>query len=320
MKELKTFIAALVLCAAFGVIDATAQTTVFTYQGKLSDRGNPANANYDFEFRLFDSLSGGAQQGPTVQRLNVTVSGGIFAVQLDFGLAALSGPPRFLEISTRTAGGPSFTLLDPRQQITSTPYSVRSLNAGIADGLSVACVSCVSSSQVGSVNGSAVNGTIPVASVPAGSGNYVQNTTSPQASSNFNISGTGTANVFNAATQLNIGGVRAFTVSDFSSNVFAGIRAGAANGVGGGNSFFGYAAGETTNMGSNNSFFGKLAGNVNTGSSNSFFGSESGFGNTIGTRNSYFGLSAGRNNTTGNDNAFFGYRARLTNTADSHPT
>ena len=31
-----------------------AQTTAFTYQGKLADGANPANGNYDFEFRLAD--------------------------------------------------------------------------------------------------------------------------------------------------------------------------------------------------------------------------------------------------------------------------
>jgi hypothetical protein len=48
-------------------------------------------------------------------------------------------------------------------------------------------VGCVQDAQIGSVAGSKVNGTIPVASVPAGSANYVQNTASQQVGSNFNI-------------------------------------------------------------------------------------------------------------------------------------
>ncbi len=51
----------------------------------------------------------------------------------------------------------------------------------------VTCVNCVTSSQIQSKNGSAVTGTIPVTSVPAGSANYIQNNTSPQAASDFNI-------------------------------------------------------------------------------------------------------------------------------------
>ena len=46
-------------------ITLVAQTTAFTYQGKLADNGNPANGHYDFQFSLFDALSGGAQQGTT---------------------------------------------------------------------------------------------------------------------------------------------------------------------------------------------------------------------------------------------------------------
>jgi hypothetical protein len=54
-KELRIFcslVCSLVLLFA-GV--AQAQTTAFTYQGKLTDAGNPANGNYDLQFKLFDT-------------------------------------------------------------------------------------------------------------------------------------------------------------------------------------------------------------------------------------------------------------------------
>jgi hypothetical protein len=38
---------------------AAAQSTAFTYQGKLTDAGNPANGTHDLQFRLFDTLIGG---------------------------------------------------------------------------------------------------------------------------------------------------------------------------------------------------------------------------------------------------------------------
>src|SRR6266540_3132234 len=80
---------------------ANAQGSAFSYQGKLTDAGNPANGNYDLQFALWDSNGGGTQIG-TTQTLNaVSVSAGIFTVQLDFGANAFSGPPRFLEISAR---------------------------------------------------------------------------------------------------------------------------------------------------------------------------------------------------------------------------
>jgi hypothetical protein len=313
---------------------ALAQTTAFTYQGKLIDAGNPPNGNYDMQFKLFDTstVGTGVQQGPTITNPSVSVAVGIFSVQLDFGAGAFSGPPRYLEIGVRPMGSPDpYTLLSPRQAMTSTPYSVRSLNSAVADVLSSACVGCVSSLQVGSVSGSAVTGEIPVASVPAGSGNYVQNTTLEQAPASFNIRGSGTvngafsastanitntasANIFNATTQFNIGGSRAFIGSNISHNVFAGLSSGTSSG-GNNNSFFGHGAGEVNVSGASNSFFGYSAGNSNTASNNSFFGAEAGFGNTSGTRNSFFGLTAGRNNQTGSDNAFFGYRAGLNSTA-----
>src|SRR5256885_1238396 len=83
-----------------------AQTTSFTYQGSLRSGGNPASGNYDFELKLFDLASGGAQLGAAVQRLNVPVINGIFTVTLDFGANALPGANRFLEIGVRIAGNP----------------------------------------------------------------------------------------------------------------------------------------------------------------------------------------------------------------------
>jgi hypothetical protein len=174
-----------------GSARASAQTTSFTYQGELTEGGNPADGTYDFQFSLFDSVSDGTQIGAMVARNATSVSGGVFTVQLDFGTTAFPGANRFLEIAVRPNGGGSFTTLSPRQQISSAPYAIRTLSAATADGLSSACVGCVQSAQINSVAGSKVTGTIPAASVPSGSGNYVQNTTTQQAGANFNIAGNG---------------------------------------------------------------------------------------------------------------------------------
>lgn len=314
---------------------AFAQTTTFTYQGKLSDGGPPANGQYDFQFKLFDTatVGTGSQQGSTVTVSNVTVTAGIFTVQIDFGACAtcFNGAPRFLEIAVKPTSGSTFTTLGPRQPLSSTPYSIRSLNAAVADGLSVACVNCVTSSQIqtvqgsqvtGNIAGSQISGLIPVASVPAGSGNYIQNTTSPQAASNFNISGNGTAagtlsgNVLNATTQYNLNNQRVLFADGLK--IFVGIGAGSANTTGSSNAFFG-SAGQFNTTGSGNSFFGMGAGSANmTGSNNSFFGAEAGENNSIGQRNSYFGAAAGINNTGASDNSFFGYHTGLINAAPSN--
>ena len=152
---------------------------------------------------------------------------------------------------------------------------------------------------------------MPASGVPAGSGNYIQNSSSPQASSNFNISGDGTAagtiagNVVNATTQYNLNGLRILS-NPVGGNLFAGDRAGAAHTTGGGNSFFGTSAGENATA-NENSFFGDNAGRRNTtGNGNSFFGQSNGSRNLSGNFNAFFGLETGVANTTGGANSFFG--------------
>ena len=175
-RRLLLLIALLLMSANSAVLP---QTTTFTYQGRLTDGGTPANGIYDLQFALFDSASSGGQIGSSQTLTNVSVSNGIFTVSLAFGANAFTGANRFLEISTRLANSGPFTLLTPRQQITSTPYAVRSLRTTVADGLSSACAGCVQDANINGVTGSKVSGTIPVAGVPAGSASYVQNTSSP---------------------------------------------------------------------------------------------------------------------------------------------
>lgn len=187
---------ALLLWLFVGAHAALAQTA-FTYQGRLTDAGNPANGSYDLQLRLFDALSGGTQQGASVALENVAVANGIFTVQLDFGAAAFPGAARWLEIGVRpgTSTG-AFTTLTPRQPITPTPYAMHST---ASDGLSAACVNCVTSGQIQTVDGAQVTGAIPIESVPTGSENYIQNAAVPrgngktggQPAASFDIGGNG---------------------------------------------------------------------------------------------------------------------------------
>jgi hypothetical protein len=350
---------ALALFVLFFAMPVKAQTSAFTYQGKISDSGSAANGNYDLQFKLYDALSSGTQQGTTVALSSVAVTNGIFAVNLDFGAITFSGAGRFLEISIKPTGSPNpYTVLAPRQQVMSTPYAIKSLNAATADGLSVACVNCVTSSQIQNVQGSQISGAIPVGSIPAGSSNYIQNGIAQQAG-NFNISGNGfvggtlSANIVNVATQYNFGGQRLLGVSGVSglqiTNIFAGIGAGAAttpdaSGNGNYNSFFGNFAGQSNTTGYSNTFFGNSAGFRNTtehdnifigyfaGSNNgltdttnnanfnTFVGSLAGQQNTTGAINAFFGYTAGYNNSTGQNNAFFGPSAGAINQTGSYNT
>jgi len=178
-----------------------------------------------------------------------------------------------------------------------------------------------------------------VASVPAGSGNYVQNTLTRQSAANFNIGGNGTlggtlaANLVNATTQYNINGARVLSTNGVRNtfagvgagagpfntgfdNAFFGFNAGSSNTIGGANAFFGSGAGLFNTSGASNSFFGNTAGESNTtGASNSFFGASAGFHNTTAGSNSFFGGNAGFANTTGAQNSFFGFNAGFSNTS-----
>ena len=129
MKKLALLFSIIVLASGA----CFAQTSAFTYQGKLSSGGSPATGNYDLQFSLFDNASGGTQVATTQTLSSVGVSGGTFKVQLDFGASAfLLGADRWLEISARLSGVGLFIPLAPRQQVTSTPYALQSLNSGSA--------------------------------------------------------------------------------------------------------------------------------------------------------------------------------------------
>ena len=54
--------------------------TGFTYQGQLKSGGSPVNDTCDFQFGLYEALSGGLQVGATQVILNVTVANGLFTV------------------------------------------------------------------------------------------------------------------------------------------------------------------------------------------------------------------------------------------------
>lgn len=322
------FIAAFALLIGAPIVNA--QSNAFTYQGKLSAGGSPANGSYDMQFKVFDALSDGGQQGATLTNATVQVTSGLFTVELDFGPSVFDGTPRYLEISVRPGGSSNpYTVLAPREPFTSTPYALHSLKAAAADGPSGACVNCVTSGQIESVDGTQISGAIPVESVPTGSGNYIQNSVAALRAGKgkevqdggFDISGDGTvagtlsANIVNAGTRYNVGGSPVLSLGSGIDNLFVGAFAGQADPTGSANSFFGTSAGFNNTTGTANSFFGRSAGFQNTtGSDNSFFGVQAGRDNSTGNGNSFFGRAAGMVNSTGAGNSFFGFQAGGANT------
>jgi hypothetical protein len=119
------------ICLTAGA--AFTQTTEFTYQGKLTDSGIP-QATYLMQFKLFDAVSNGAQIGATLTNSAVAVNSGGFTVSLDFGAAAFDGSDRFLEIAVKKNAGEQFTVLTPRQKLTSAPYSIMASNSAKLGG------------------------------------------------------------------------------------------------------------------------------------------------------------------------------------------
>jgi len=123
-KNSPAFVLAL-LSILFCAIGAQAQSSSFTYQGRLTDGGTPADGPYDLQFKLYDG-SGNPQGSPnTVTRPGVLVTSGVFTVQLDFGTSGFPGADRFLDIAVKKPTDSSFVPLNPRQALTSTPYSLR---------------------------------------------------------------------------------------------------------------------------------------------------------------------------------------------------
>ncbi|MCC6269071.1 MAG: hypothetical protein IT300_16000 [Dehalococcoidia bacterium] len=112
----------------------TALGSSFTYQGRLTDAGSPANGTYDLRFILYDADTAGASVGTTQTKDDVTVTNGLFGVELDFGAGAWNGDARWVEIAVRPgASAGTYTVLSPRQPISPTPYALfAKAAAGIA--------------------------------------------------------------------------------------------------------------------------------------------------------------------------------------------
>lgn len=100
----------------------------FTYQGQLTALGTPANGPYDFQFSLWTEVGpGGTQIGSTSQLEDVTVSNGIFKVELDFSstIQFNLGQAMWLQIEARPGAETGvYTTLSPRQLITPAPLAL----------------------------------------------------------------------------------------------------------------------------------------------------------------------------------------------------
>jgi trimeric autotransporter adhesin len=175
-----------------------------------------------------------------------------------------------------------------------------------------------------------------------GSPYYVQNGTTPQSSTSFNIDGNGTAGgTLTGATVNTTGGYQINGTlelfADGSNDVMVGPGAGnhsltghsnqligdvaglnLTSGIG--NSMIGASAGLTSTTASYNVFIGYTSGEgVTTGQTNTFVGGQTGaVSGETSSNNSFFGFDAGTNNTTGQGNLFLGAYAGSSNVAGSN--
>ena len=74
-------------------VQAAPVGTAFTYQGRLTDGGSPANGEYDFQFTLYDTASDGAQVGSMISKENTTITDGLLRWNWTLVTASLPAMP-----------------------------------------------------------------------------------------------------------------------------------------------------------------------------------------------------------------------------------
>ncbi len=129
VSAIMVLVLGLMVCQV-NVSEAAPMGTAFTYQGRMMDANVPADGIYEFQFELYDSPVDGNQLDGTVALRGVDVIDGYFTVELDFGGDVFDGDALWLEISVRPGDTTDpFTILNPRQELTPTPYALYAANA-----------------------------------------------------------------------------------------------------------------------------------------------------------------------------------------------
>jgi len=276
------------------LVQAAAQSTAFTYQGRLFIGDVPANGLYDLQFTNYDAATlGNALGGFNTNALAVT--NGLFTVTLNFG-AVFDGTPRWLEISERTNGTGAFATLAPRQLLAAAPYATYAASAGSVPGLTIvqnggapnviegSTANSVESAVQGATIGGGDNNTIQAnadqATIGGGDGNLIQT-----GASEATIGGGDGHHI--SASEATIGGGRGHSIGPFAHH--ATIGGGENNGI------------------EDNSHHATIGGGQNNAIwTNSSFATISGGGGSRGNRIAHYAdnaaIGGGYNNTIG-DNA-----------------
>lgn len=115
----------LAFCAAAAPAQTAGLSTAFVYQGQLTWRGGAVDAPADFQFSLWDAVTGGNQIGTDYTINSLPVVASLFSTPIDFGGAAFNGQPRWLQIAVRFTGTLEFVTLAPRQPLLAVPYALQ---------------------------------------------------------------------------------------------------------------------------------------------------------------------------------------------------
>ena len=257
-----------------------AQGTAFTYQGSLTDGGNPANGTYNLRFSLYTSATTSTASAGPITTNGVAVSNGLFTVTIDFGANPWDGTAYWLGIGVETNGAGSFKTISPRQELTPAPYSIFATTAGDLSG---------------TLPASQLTGTVPLARLP---GAVVTNNENSVTVSNFTATGNLSlplpADLACDFSFLGSPATNHLMLADTTLNFSAGLFAGNQTMTGGDN----------TGVGS-----GALSGNT-TGNGNTALGAFALEDTSTGGTNAAVGDAALQANTTGFDNAALGASAR----------
>src|SRR5262245_46704194 len=252
--------AALVLPFAIATMAVPARAQVglgtgFTYQGRLASGGMPANGDFDFEFRLYDDAVAGGQVGSTLPMPAVPVSAGLFTVALDFGVQ-FAGQKRWLEVSVRPVGGPSYSTLAPRQELSAAPNALFALASTTAVSATTAgSATSFSGSLAGEVTGSQ-GATVVTNAVPTNTANAVvrRDAAGDFAAGTLTLAGNlALANTTSASVGVVTKGGAPFLHNFGPGNTFLGSQTGNLTMTGGGNTAVGSLALAANTTGTNNS-------------------------------------------------------------------
>lgn len=120
----------LIVCTALGALAAAAPAqslTAFTFQGELRQSDTPADGIYSVRFSLWSAETGGAQIGSDILLNDVEVSDGMLKANLDFGVQAFGGSPRWLQVAVNGV------TLAPRQAVTGAPFAIQTRGIYVDD-------------------------------------------------------------------------------------------------------------------------------------------------------------------------------------------